>query len=282
VGTLFAALWTFWLISFSLLFLSASSSLFPVAIETFSFSIGLSGRSTWLKLWGPPQEVNRPDTDPVCLRGGLLPGVALAACSLWIIKTDPSPCSPKKLSLLSLAGLLVVILPAVVAGKSWDQKTRSFQWRPYSLLAARETPLGSLALAEREGQYNFFTNGIFQFSSPDPRRAEEKTHLPLLFHPGPRHILLIGGGLSGSIREILKHPSVEQVTYVELDEDWVKARQVPSRLIPLLQNHPGIRLQYGDGRQIIKKKPVMMLSSWTSRAFHPSAQSLLYPKFFPG
>ncbi|HSO72982.1 MAG TPA: hypothetical protein VLR91_10125, partial [Thermodesulfobacteriota bacterium] len=119
---------------------------------------------------------------------------------------------------LLLSLVLLVGIPA--AGEEFDRFSRGIQWRPYQLRLARETPLGSLALVEKGGQYDFFMNGIYQFSHPDPRRAEEKTHLPLLLHPQPRSVLMIGGGVSGSLREVHEHPSISKVDFVELDRGW--------------------------------------------------------------
>lgn len=46
---------------------------------------------------------------------------------------------------------------------------------------------------------------------------EMLTHVPLLAHPLPKRVLIIGGGDGGILREVMKHPCVEQVTMVEID-----------------------------------------------------------------
>ncbi|TCT26349.1 spermidine synthase [Melghiribacillus thermohalophilus] len=46
---------------------------------------------------------------------------------------------------------------------------------------------------------------------------EMMAHIPLFTHPNPKHVLVVGGGDGGVIREILKHPSVEKATLVEID-----------------------------------------------------------------
>ena len=43
------------------------------------------------------------------------------------------------------------------------------------------------------------------------------THVPLFTHKNPKKVLVIGGGDGGAIREILKHPSVEEAVLVEID-----------------------------------------------------------------
>lgn len=42
-------------------------------------------------------------------------------------------------------------------------------------------------------------------------------HVPLMAHPAPRRVLVVGGGDGGTVREVLRHPGVEQVTMVEID-----------------------------------------------------------------
>ncbi|MGB9826085.1 MAG: spermidine synthase, partial [Desulfofundulus sp.] len=48
-------------------------------------------------------------------------------------------------------------------------------------------------------------------------------HVGLNTHPNPRRVLVVGGGDGGSIREILKHSSVQQATLVEIDERVIAA-----------------------------------------------------------
>ncbi|MFH0789523.1 MAG: hypothetical protein V2B13_18180 [Pseudomonadota bacterium] len=186
------------------------------------------------------------------IRLALFIDAGLAGCSFWLWRAHPDRRPKERGSFFLLGMVFIFIFLAIGGGNFLDQKSRSIQWRPFSLLKVQETPFGSLALAERAGQFNFFVNGIFQFSSPDPRRAEEKTHLPLLIHPQPGTIFLIGGGLSGTLREILKHPMIQRVDYVELDPDWVTGVcQFLPELRTLIGSNPKAHLLPGDGRRIL-------------------------------
>jgi spermidine synthase len=53
---------------------------------------------------------------------------------------------------------------------------------------------------------------------------EMLVHLPLLTHPNPLSIYIVGGGDGCTLRETLKHP-IEKVTMVELDKEVVSACQ---------------------------------------------------------
>ncbi len=47
---------------------------------------------------------------------------------------------------------------------------------------------------------------------------EMMAHIPLLSHPNPKDILIIGGGDGGILREVLKHTQIKKVTLVEIEK----------------------------------------------------------------
>lgn len=47
---------------------------------------------------------------------------------------------------------------------------------------------------------------------------EMLAHPALLYHPNPEKVLVIGGGDGGTVREVLKHPSVKEVHLCEIDK----------------------------------------------------------------
>lgn len=90
------------------------------------------------------------------------------------------------------------------------------QWRGFEVLASENSVYGNIVVTKRENLYSLFVNGLYDFTVPDELTAERNAHFPLLEHPHPKAALLIGGGVSGQLKEALKHP-VEKVDYVELD-----------------------------------------------------------------
>ncbi len=80
-------------------------------------------------------------------------------------------------------------------------------------------------------------------------------HVPLCTHPDPRTVLVVGGGDGGTVREVLKHPSVQSVTLAEIDEGVVEASR---RFLPRLSvalDDPRCRVQIGDGAEHVKAHP---------------------------
>lgn len=93
-------------------------------------------------------------------------------------------------------------------------------------------------------------DGVFQTSIFDEYIYHEMiAHVPLFVHPNPRTVLVIGGGDGGTIREVVKHQSVEVAEMVEIDGLVVEVskKYLPEISSALNENHPKLRLKIGDG-----------------------------------
>jgi len=84
------------------------------------------------------------------------------------------------------------------------------------VMSIRPSRYGLLAVLSRGDQRVFSQDGVLLFTSEDQVAAEETVNLPLLLHPSPRRVLLLGGGLGGGLVEVLRHDP-ERVDYVEVD-----------------------------------------------------------------
>lgn len=75
-------------------------------------------------------------------------------------------------------------------------------------------------------------DGVIQTTEKDEFVYHEMmTHVPMLAHGNAKKVLIIGGGDGGILREVLKHPGVESVTQVEIDQ------QVIDMCVEYLPNH---------------------------------------------
>ena len=80
-------------------------------------------------------------------------------------------------------------------------------------------------------------------------------HVPLLSHPHPEKVLIIGGGDGGGAREVLKHDSVKQVDLVEIDEIVIEACKKYLPHLSTSLSHPNLKLHIEDGISYLKNCP---------------------------
>lgn len=67
--------------------------------------------------------------------------------------------------------------------------------------------------------YLMTIDDLVMLSSRDNFFYHEMMSHPVLFtHPNPQQVVIVGGGDCGTLREVLKHPTVEKVRQVEIDE----------------------------------------------------------------
>jgi spermidine synthase len=81
---------------------------------------------------------------------------------------------------------------------------------------------------------------------------EMLVHPPLLSHPEPKDVLIVGGGDGGTLREVLKH-DVRSAALVEIDE---RVCEVSRRFFPELTRgfqDPRAELRYEDGTRYVKE-----------------------------
>jgi len=87
------------------------------------------------------------------------------------------------------------------------------------MLADEQTEFQHIQIAETE----FFgkamvLDGIIQLTERDNAGYHEMiTHVPLLAQGQARRVLIVGGGDGGSLQQVLRYPSVEEVVVCELD-----------------------------------------------------------------
>lgn len=93
-------------------------------------------------------------------------------------------------------------------------------------------------------------DGVFQTSIFDEYIYHEMiSHIPLLVHPEPKRVLVIGGGDGGTVREVVRHDTVESVEMVEIDGMVVDVckQYLPEISVALIEQHPKLTLKIGDG-----------------------------------
>ncbi len=83
---------------------------------------------------------------------------------------------------------------------------------------------------------------------------EALVHPAALAHPGPRTALIVGGGDGGALEELLKHPSLEQISLVELDAGVIEvARTHLAQIHHGAFDDPRVSVHIRDGEAFVRE-----------------------------
>jgi len=153
-----------------------------------------------------------------------------------------------------VGGALVLLVP--MAGHRLERASLAWLWRGFDLMATRNSVYGHLAVVRTEDTRSLFENGLVLYHAPDEAAAEEAVHYALLEHEHPRSLLLIGGGVDGSLAQALQHSSLERVEYVELDPEILRLarRYFPEQWKPIATDRR-VQVHNIDGRLFLKLTP---------------------------
>jgi spermidine synthase len=96
-------------------------------------------------------------------------------------------------------------------------------------------------------------DGCTMVSTRDNFFYHEMMSHPVLFtHPKPKRIWIIGGGDCGTLREVLKHPSVEQAVQIDIDERVTRLAEIYFPELCESNNDPRAELKFIDGIKWVK------------------------------
>jgi spermidine synthase len=152
-----------------------------------------------------------------------------------------------------LALLLVAALLIPRAARLLEARSLALLWHGFSLVESRNSIYGNLALVATSESRSLFENGLRILTVPDPSAAEESVHFALLEHAAPHSLLLIGGGINGSLAQALQYSSLERVEYVELDPAILKVAELHfAQAWRSARSDPRVLIHPVDGRLFLK------------------------------
>jgi spermidine synthase len=156
------------------------------------------------------------------IRTGLLFGfmnAAVAVWALWLFRHELRRIGAHAVAcFLALAALLAAFVWAdhittLAEDKFYQDRIVFSATSPYQRIVVTRGQLG----------HRLFLNGNLQFAERDEYRYHEALVHPVMAAQGaPKKVAVLGGGDGMAVREILKYPSVESVTLVELDPNMTK------------------------------------------------------------
>lgn len=98
-------------------------------------------------------------------------------------------------------------------------------------------------------------DGVFQTSEKDEWTYHEMiSHVPLMVHPHPERVLIIGGGDGGVAREVCRHDCVTQVDLCDIDGRVIELSKeyFPAIAAALLDLPEKLHVHVGDGLAFAK------------------------------
>ncbi|UCU99185.1 polyamine aminopropyltransferase [Acidovorax radicis] len=151
------------------------------------------------------------------IRTGLLFGLMNAAVALWAVWLFRHELRRLRSHLVACV-MVVIILLAGFAGAEHITSFAEDKFYQDRIVFTTATPYQRIVVTQGRYGHRLYLNGNLQFSESDEYRYHEAlVHPAMSAHGGPRRVAVLGGGDGMAVREILKYPSVESVTLVELD-----------------------------------------------------------------
>jgi spermidine synthase len=146
---------------------------------------------------------------------------------------------------------MVLLVAFFVAFFIFDLPSQKIFWKPFTLIQSKDSRYGKLQAIQTEEQISHYNNNVMMFSNPDLAASEESVHYAMLQYPEAQKILLIGGGVGGSLEQALKYPS-SSINYVELDPEIIQfsLSHLPQSEREVFQDSR-IQVHYSDGRAFL-------------------------------
>ncbi len=174
----------------------------------------------------------------------------LVATGLFIMLRGNLPASSGKQLNLALVGTFLLLLGGTVFAERIISYGETARYKD-KVVYEEQSKYQKIVITKSKEDFWLFINGNQQLSSID----EIMYHEPLV-HPvmqlsdHPQHVLVMGGGDGGAVREILKYQSVESITLVDLDPAMTELGQKHDLLVAMNQNamnHPKLTIHNVDG-----------------------------------
>lgn len=161
--------------------------------------------------------------------------LSVAILLLWRLDDIIAPSWVKKLKISS-----IVLFAVIGLGMFKAQDFINFgeqQLYKDKVVFQEQTAYQRLVITKWKKDYWLYINGHLQLSTFDEWLYHEPMAIPALSLSGhPQRVLILGGGDGCLAREVLKYPSVEQITLVDLDPGMTKLGKENPIFIELNKN----------------------------------------------
>ncbi|HRJ51129.1 MAG TPA: polyamine aminopropyltransferase [Candidatus Thiothrix moscowensis] len=193
------------------------------------------------------------------LQTGFLTGllnVVVGVLALYVFRAEIPRLRP-----LLLASVVAVVM--LLVGFAWSERfTSAMENRLYQdeIIFTQDSQFQQRLILTRRGErIRFYLNGALQFDSFDEYRYHESLVHPVMgLVRDPANVLILGGGDGLAARELLRYPTVKQITLVDLDPAVTQLFKANPLLRPLNQdslNNPRVQVVNQDAWKFLEASP---------------------------
>jgi spermidine synthase len=188
----------------------------------------------------------------VLLKFGFQNLVIALICSLAALGASLLDSDKRFSGKLPLAACTIFIALILLVWKAPAVDRLMTSWAHPDLVATTDSPYSRITVTYLDGQTSVFENDALLFDT-ESTRAEQLVHLAALQHPNPRSVLVLGGGIEGTVREVLLHDP-RTVDYVELNPALLRIvpLNLPSTIQKSLQDKR-VRIFVNDPRRFLEQ-----------------------------
>ncbi len=151
------------------------------------------------------------------IRTGLVFGLlnaSVAAWAVWLFRHELRRLRAH----VAACALVIGALLAALWGAEHITTFAEDKFYQDRIVFSSASPYQRIVVTHGKAGHRLFLNGNLQFSQRDEYRYHEAlVHPAMAAHGAPKKVAVLGGGDGMAVREVLKYPSVESVTLVELD-----------------------------------------------------------------
>jgi spermidine synthase len=214
----------------------------------------------------------------------------ILACAIALLVALPAR---RRAAVILAVSAIAVVLAAQTplfhfANYLGDRPTVTPLDRSSRIIFNEEDPTASVSVMETpQGKRILFVDGILTASDNEDIfwNLALKGHLPVLFHPDPKRVLIVGLGAGITLGAIAQH-DIESITAIEIAKSVIAVQDLFSEGNLNAHRNPNVRLVENDGRDFLvttnetydiitvdqTDPPVMMLYS---KDFYEDARRVL-------
>lgn len=140
--------------------------------------------------------------------------------------------------------------------EEWTENVR-FSIKVREQLYTAKTPFQQIDVFDSEELGRFFTlDGLMMVAEKDEFIYHDMiVHPAMCVNPDIRRVLVIGAGDGGTVRELTRYRTIEQIDMVEIDEAVVRTCQKYFPITAGKLTDPRVRLVFDDGLKFVTDAP---------------------------